>query len=417
MKRLFFGLVASAVLLGAGAVGYRFFNKPAVASGNSYRTATVRRGNVVPVVTSTGTVQPVLSVQIGSFVSGIVSKVNVDFNSKVKAGQLLAVVDPRLYKANMAHEEAAMAKAQADLARINALLEQAIRTEKRGIQLKPKNAISETDLDQGTADRKSLEAQKQQAEAAILECQANLDTAKTNLEYTDIRSPVDGIVTDRKVDPGQTVASQFQTPVLFMVAPDLEKKVYVYAAVDEADIGLIRDAQSRNEPVIFSVDAYPRDTFQGKIAQVRLNPNTVHNVVTYTVVVESSNPRLRLLPGMTAKLSFQIEKRTGVSTVPNAALRFRPKPEQIHEQYRPLLESIVREGRVNREAALPETRTESDKASSPGDDHNRRYVWIAEEDKLSAVEIRVGMSDKNAAELLAGDLHEGQELVVGVQSP
>ncbi len=416
MKRLFFGLVTSAVLLAAGTAGYRCYSAPASISSNVYRTASVRRGDVVPVVTSTGTVQPVLSVQIGSFVSGIVSKVNVDYNTKVKAGQVLAVIDPRLYKANLAHEEAAMAHARADLARINALLEQAIRTEKRGMQLKPKNAISETDLDQCTADRRSLEAQKQQAEATILECQANRDTAKTNLEYTDIRSPVDGLITDRKVDPGQTVASQFQTPVLFIVAPDLEKKVYVYAAVDEADIGLIRDAQTRNEPVFFSVDAYPRDTFQGKIAQVRLNPNTVHNVVTYTVVVESTNPKLRLLPGMTAKLSFQIEKKTGVPIIPNAALRFRPKPEQVHEQYRPLLEKIAREGRVSHDAAFSETPKDRDKTAS-ADEHSRRYVWIVEEDKLVPVEIRVGMSDKNAAELLAGDLHDRQELVVGVQSP
>jgi len=416
MKRLFFGLVTSAVLLAAGAAGYRCYSAPASTSSNVYRTVSVRRGDVVPVVTSTGTVQPVLSVQIGSFVSGIVSKVNVDYNTKVKAGQVLAVVDPRLYRANLAHEEAALAHAKADLARINALLEQAIRTEKRGIQLKPRNAISETDLDQCTAERKSLEAQRQQAEASILECQANLDTAKTNLEYTDIRSPVNGIITDRKVDPGQTVASQFQTPVLFVVAPDLEKTVLIYAAVDEADIGLIRDAQTRNEPVLFSVDAYPRHIFQGKIAQVRLNPTTVHNVVTYTVVVQSTNSQFRLLPGMTAKLSFQIDKKTSVPVVPNAALRFRPKPEQVHEQYRPLLDKIARESRNSRNAASSETSAEGGKTAST-DERNRRYVWTIADDQLAPVEIQVGMSDKNAAELLAGDLDDGQELVVGVQSP
>ena len=136
---------------------------------------------------------------------------------------------------------------------------------------------------------------------------------------------------DRKVDPGQTVAAQFQTPVMFVVAPDLEKKVYVYASVDEADIGLIRDAQKREQPVIFSVDAYPKDSFTGHIFQVRLNPTTVSNVVTYTVIVEAANGELKLLPGMTANLVFQIEKRNNVLTVPNAALRFHPKPEQVRK--------------------------------------------------------------------------------------
>ena len=134
---------------------------------------------------------------------------------------------------------------------------------------------------------------------------------QTNLDFTDIRSPVDGIVTDRKVDSGQTVAAQFQTPVMFVVAPDLEKKVYVYASVDEADIGLIREAQGRDEPVTFTVDAYLNDEFTGKIFQVRLNPTTVQNVVTYTVIVEAANPGMKLLPGMTANLAFQIEKCTG----------------------------------------------------------------------------------------------------------
>ena len=161
--------------------------------------------------------------------------------------------------------------------------------------------------------------------------------AETNLTYTTIRSPVDGVVIDRKVDAGQTVAAQFQTPVLFVVAPDLEKKVYVYASVDEADIGLIRDAQIARQPVIFTVDAYPKDTFQGKIFQVRLNPTTIQNVVTYTVVVESPNPQLKLLPGMTANLIFQIEIHASVPTIPNAALRFYPRPDQVRQSDRAIL--------------------------------------------------------------------------------
>ena len=156
------------------------------------------------------------------------------------------------------------------------------------------------------------------AKAVIEENKAALDLAETNLAYTVIRSPVDGVVIDRKIDPGQTVALQFQTPVLFVVAPDLEKKVYVYASVDEADIGLIREAEKNRQPVMFTVDAYPRDVFHGKIGQVRLNPTTVQNVVTYTVVRRRSpNAEIKLLPGMTANLSFQIEKHIGRLVLPN----------------------------------------------------------------------------------------------------
>ena len=267
-------------------------------------------------------------------------------------------------------QTAGLLHSQADLVRVQALLDQARHDEKRAQRLHPANAISETDFDQCLADRKSLEAQLELAEATIQESQANLETAKTNLEFTDIRSPVDGIVTDRKVDPGQTVAAQFQTPVLFVVAPDLEKKVYVYASVDEADIGLIREAQKRSEPVIFTVDAYPKDIFQGKISQVRLNPTTVQNVVTYTVIVDSANPGLKLLPGMTANLSFQIEKHQDVLTVPNAAFRFYPKPEQVRPGDRAILETTTPEGQSKQgETADPG-------ASISARTSNRRYVWV-----------------------------------------
>ena len=174
--------------------------------------------------------------------------------------------------------------------------------------------------------------------ATIEQSKAALELAQTNLDYTKIRSPVDGIIIDRKVDSGQTVASQFQTPELFKVAPDMEKRIYVFASVDEADIGLIRDAKEHQQPVMFTVDAYPNDLFQGKIHQVRLNPTTTQNVVTYPVVVESPNADLKLLPGMTASLSFQIDKHKNVVRVPNAALRFYPKTEHVRPEDRHLLE-------------------------------------------------------------------------------
>jgi HlyD family secretion protein len=292
--------------------------------------------------------------------------------------------------------------------RIRALLEQAKHTEKRGLDTRAinKGAISETDLDQCVTDRKSFEAQLDLAQAVVLESRADLDVAKTNLDFTVIQSPVDGIVIDRKVDPGQTVASQFQTPTLFIVAPDLEKKVYVWASVDEADIGQIREAQARNEPVTFTVDAYPNDSFEGRIAQVRLNPTTVQNVVTYTVIVASPNHKLKLLPGMTANLVFQIEKHTGVLAIPNAALRFSPTATQVRPEDRGLVEGEADEGQSGDEAA----------AGVSARAANRRHVWIPDGDLLRAVEIVIGLSDKSHTEVVSGGLKEGEEVAIGQQT-
>jgi HlyD family secretion protein len=425
MKRLLVWLVAGAVVVGAGAAGYRHFAGSWSGDNGLYRTAPVRRGAITLAVNSNGTVQPVLSVQVGAFVSGPIEKVAVDFNDKVKAGQILARIDPRTYKWAVAHEQAALAHERADLARVRALLAQAVRNEQRALDLQKKKAMADADMEQAVTDRKSLDAQVQLAEAMIGECEANLATAKTNLEFTEIRSPVDGIIIDRKVDPGQTVAAQFQTPVMFVVAPDLEKKVYVYASVDEADIGLIREAQSRREPVTFTVDAYPKDTFAGKTAQVRLNPTTTQNVVTYTVVVESANPQLKLLPGMTANLTFQIEKRAGLMTVPNAALRFRPKPEEVSAGDRAILDADAGdEGPAAASTGSAAAATAGEKSpggapavgGSPGRDRSRGYVWVLRNGRPAAVEVTTGLSDKTSTELVSGDLADGQEVVVGTRT-
>jgi HlyD family secretion protein len=406
MKRLFLWLAVGAAVLGAGAAGFHHFHEPRPTG--DWRTMAIRRGEIKVVVNSTGTVQPVLSVQVGASVSGPIEKVYVDFNDKVKAKQILAKIDPRNYQAALTREEAALAHARAELERAQAMLEHAIHNERRALQLQARKAIAETDAEQSVTDRKSLQAQVHLDEAAIRECEANLVTARTNLDFTDIRSPVDGVVTDRKVDSGQTVAAQFQTPVMFLVAPDLEKKVYVYASVDEADIGLVRAAQSRNEPVSFTVDAYLNDEFTGKIFQVRLNPTTVQNVVTYTVVVEAANPGMKLLPGMTANLAFQIESCTGVLTVPNAALRFRPKPEQVRRDDRAILDRLAN-GPAGTDAGNGEQ-------TASARQRNIHYVWIAEGDFLTSVEIVVGRGDKSSTELVSGDLPEGREVVVGVQT-
>ena len=200
---------------------------------------------------------------------------------------------------------------------------------------KNKRYISETEMDKYRFSRQMLEAQLLVAQASVQQAEGNMGTSKMYLEYTKIISPVDGVVIDRKIDAGQTLAAQFQTPEMFVVAPGMEKRMYVYASVDEADIGLIRDAQKNEHEVTFTVDAYPDDLFTGKIFQVRVNPTTTQNVVTYTVVVVAPNPERKLLPGMTANLSFQIEKRTkdhqgsqrGAAVLPQAGVRSPGRPE------------------------------------------------------------------------------------------
>jgi HlyD family secretion protein len=415
----FFRWLVIAGVVGGTAYGFTLLPSGIWNRGQSsiYRELAITRGDVMAVVNSTGKVQPVLSVQIGSFVSGPIKRTEVDFNSRVKAGDTLPTVDPRLFEARIAQDEAALAHRMADKARVTALLEQAKNNERRALELRKTKStyISEAEIDQVIADRKALDAQLNLAAAAIKEAQAALSTSKTNLEYTVIKSPVDGMVIDRKIDPGQTVAAQFQTPVLFVVAPEMEKRMFVYAQVDEADIGLIRHAKERKQPVSFTVDAYPEDLFSGVVNQVRLNPETVQNVVTYTVVVEAPNRDLKLIPGMTASLSFQIEKHDGVLRVPNAALRFYPRPEQVHERFRPLLEGTGPLGQPEQPTDAGDGERSAQQKVEASRTRNRRHVWVIDGKLLSAVEVFVGISDNENTELISGELKEGAMLVSGLR--
>jgi HlyD family secretion protein len=411
-------LIILAVL--AGGI-YGFTQIPAGAwgwgNGNSsdYRQQAVTRGDVIAVVNSTGTVQPVLSVQVGAFVSGPIAETKVDFNSRVKEGDVLAIIDPRLFDSKIKQDTASLAHRRAERQRVAALLAQAQNNERRGLDLRKKKAsyISDAEIDQVTAERKALEAQYELAEASVVEAEAALSISKTNRDYTYIRAPVDGVIVDRKIDPGQTVASQFQTPVLFVIAPEMEKRMFVNAQVDEADIGLIRDAKQRNQPVSFTVDAYPDDLFSGVIYQIRLNPQTVQNVVTYTVVVEAPNSDLKLIPGMTASLSFQIEEHKNVLRIPNAALRFYPRPEQVHEQHRELLEGLVEKMEPPEEAQAT-YKSAHEKVEAARTRH-RRHVWIVDGKLLSAVAVTTGISDNENTELVSGEITLGQKLVTGIR--
>lgn len=413
MPRLLKWLLVLGVLVGGVAwIGVRGKSWLEQRSVPKYMTATVSPGRVGTVVTSTGTVKPVLSVSVGAFTSGPIATVHVDFNSAVKKGQLLAHIDPRLLQAAVERDRAAVESQKADLYRVEALLQQAKNNERRARTLRAinKDYLAETDLDQFHFTRLSYEAQIKLGQATIKQAEANLKNSEANLGYTKIVSPVDGVVIERKVDPGQTVAASFQTPELFVIAPDMEKHMYVFASVDEADIGQIRAAQERGKVVQFTVDAYPGDLFEGKIHQIRKNSTTTQNVVTYPVVIEVPNPELKLLPGMTANITFQIEAKEDVLRVPAAALRFVPLPAQVRLEDRHHVE------------ALPATLSAGSRKSTAGEkadqSRNRRHrlVWVKDGELLRAIPVTLGLIENQFAELLDGGLTEGQEVVIGTEA-
>jgi HlyD family secretion protein len=342
----------------------------------------------------------------------------VDFNDEVTEGQLLAKVDPRLYEARVASDEAAKATRLAEVDRVEALLAQAENDERRALRLRQENKdyISDAELDQVKYNRVAQEAQLAVAEAAVKQAVANLANSELNLGYTDILSPVSGIVIDRKIDPGQTLAASFQTPELFVIAEEMDKRMFVYASVDEADIGLIREAERRKEKVEFTVDAYPDHLFEGTIYQVRINPTETQNVVTYPVVVEAPNSERKLLPGMTANLSFQIEKREDTLKIPNAALRFYPKKEQVRKEDHKLLDGAEAESGDEEEADSDERLSAMDRFEA-NRERNRRHVWVVNGEHLKAIEVTVGLSDNRYTELVEGPLEEKQKLVTGLRTP
>jgi HlyD family secretion protein len=377
-----------------------------------YRTQSVSKGDIILVVNSTGEVQPVQKVSIGSFVSGPVKELFVDFNDPVKKDQVLATIDPKLYDSAVLRDTAILKTREAEVKRATARLQQAKNAERRAAELREINPefISETEFDELLFARMAQEAELTVAETNVDQAMANLENSKTNQGYTRILAPVDGIIIDRKVDPGQTLASQFQTPELFVIAPDLDKVVNIFASVDEADIGLIRRAQQEGQPVRFTVDAYPEEIFEnGKIKQVRLSSSTEQNVVTYPVVVETPNAKLKLLPGMTANLSFQIEKKDQVLKIPNAALRFYPDRARVRLEDRVILDG-VNEEKAEENVAANQSASETFQANQK---RRERYVWVEDGEFLKAIKVKIGISDSRYTELLEGEVQDGLALIIG----
>lgn len=450
------------MLAGAGYAAYR----PAVAwwkerNKVTFRTEKVSRGEIEAYVNSTGEVKPVRSVNVGAFVSGPIIQLLCDFNDRVVQGQLLAEIDPRLPTAAVERERATLATREADVERVEAQLQQAKNDEERAKELRAENKdfLSQAEFDRLFYARISLDAQLKVAEAQVLQATANLENAEANLEYTQIVAPVDGIVIDRKIDEGQTVASGFQTPELFVIAPRMDEVMHVFASVDEADIGLIRDAQQAGREVKFNVDAYPNDDFIGTIEQIRFSSTTTQNVVTYPVVVAAPNPDLKLLPGMTADLSFLIERKTDVLRVPNAALRYFPAEALVRPEDRKVLsgesststaddakdepdsvntsgdgdgdseeanaedtevgdagadESTIA-GSTSAEPEVSNSEDEDDDEVTPRRESRVRHVWVKDGELLRAIEVRTGLSDSQYTEVIEGEIEDDEELVVGVK--
>jgi len=359
-----------------------------------YQTAAVERGDLTQVVTATGTLNPVVNVTVGSQVSGIINKLNVDYNSMVKSNEVIAEIDPSTY-------HAAAEQAKADLANAKANLELQQAEAQRSAELFTNKLISSSDYDTAVATL-------HEAQATVQIKQASLDNVTANLGYCKIRSPVDGIVISRAIDLGQTVASSFNTPTLFQIANDLTK-MQIDSSVAEADVGGVVEGQN----VDFTVDAYPYRNFHGVVTQVRNSPTTVNNVVTYDCVISVTNADYKLKPGMTANVSIVIAQRENVINIPNAALRFHPPDSTVVA--------------TNSTATQPATNGVNFAGATGGQNHpsghtrsERRvfhtiYVLSGggRNPRLQPVQIKTGISDGIATEVLSG-LNEGDKVVTGM---
>jgi HlyD family secretion protein len=315
------GITAFLIVATIGAGGGAYYirrGRPEV----QVNTSPITRGDIVDSVGATGTLQAVTTVQVGSQVSGNIQWLGADFNSIVRKGQQIARLDPSLFQTQVEQARANLTRAKADVERNRVGVDDAQTKFKRATELGARSLLPQSELDAARTALDAARAQLQSAEAQVVQAQAAVNQADVNLEHTVITAPIDGIVTSRSVDVGQTVAASLQSPTLFIIAADLTK-MQVNANIDEADVGRIRPAQH----VTFRVDAYPTEEFSGTVAQIRLQPTVVQNVTTYGTVIDVPNEQLKLKPGMTANVKIEIARRSDVLRVPNAAIRFRPTPE------------------------------------------------------------------------------------------
>jgi len=422
IKRVWIWVLAIAVVVGVFAA-FRLSKK----TDPEYFTAKVEKGDIRQVIEATGTINPVTSVQVGSQVSGMISKLYVDFNSKVTKGQVIAEIDPKLFEgavlqaqADLQNSQALLAAAKANLTKDQATQQQNKLDYDRAVGLQRQGVNSQQQLDQAKATYDAITAQVgsdraaiQQAEAQVAQKTATLKVAQTNLDYTIIRAPINGTVVARNIDIGQTVAASLQAPTLFMIALDLTQ-MQVYAKTDEGDVGQIRPGQKAD----FQVDAFPKEMFHGVVFQVRMNATSIQNVVTYDTIVNFDNPDLKLFPGMTAYVSIPVASAIDTVKIPNAALRYKPDlpAEKVQELYRkygiavnPTTQTPPATGppsATGREHAVPKPSTVGNSGLA--------VVWKLEPDKsLRPLQVHVGLTDHTYTALTGGDLQPGDELVTG----
>jgi HlyD family secretion protein len=369
-----------------------------------YKTEAVQRGDLTVTVTATGTLQPTNQVDVGSELSGIVESVDVDYNDRVKVGQVLAKLDTSKLDAQVLQAKAALGQAKASVLEAKATVLETKLKYDRCVAMAEKQMCSPQDLDTDRAAYARAQAGEARAEAAVSQAQATLDAIQTDLSKAVIRSPINGIVLRRSVEPGQTVAASLQSPVLFTLAEDLTK-MELQVDVDEADVGQVKEGQEAT----FAVDAYPGRRFPARIEQVRYGSETVQGVVTYEAILEVSNADLSLRPGMTATADIVVEKLKDALLVPNAALRFSP-PEPDRQDSPRRGGSLLSRLFPRPRHATPRPREEAAAKGREG------RVWTLQDGRLTAVPIETGASNGDMTEVTGGDLRPGQEVVVDVSS-
>ena len=377
-----FIIPAAAIILVAAVIAFFTLKKePAV----TYKTAPVERGDIVASVSATGNLAAVVTVQVGTQVSGTIQKLFVDFNSPVKKGQVIAQIDPSLFTAQVEQTRGNFLAAQANLLKAKADLNDARRSMERNRQLIKDGIVAQSDFDTTENRYEQAVATVKAAEGTVAQTRGSFSQAGTNLRYATIRSPVDGIVVSRNVDVGQTVAASFQTPTLFTIAQDLTR-MEIDTSVDEADISQVKVGQ----PVTFTVDAYPENRFKGTVRQVRSAPVVAQNVVTYVVVIDVDNKDMKLKPGMTANVSIETARKDNVLILPAAALRFRPK-------------------------AGKDAKGKPDTAATPRKmkkEASQQVFILNQENKPEPVPVKTGINNDGQVEIREGNLKENDGVIV-----
>lgn len=381
------------LLIVAAAIFYFKTKKPEI----TYKTAKLERGTIVSTVAATGNLSAVTTVQVGTQVSGTILKLYVDYNSRVKKGQAIAEIDPSLFNASVEQAQGNYLTAEANLQKAKVALADSERTYQRNKKLLADGIIAQGDFDVTETARDAARASLKASEGTVAQTKGALMQARTNLRYSVIRSPVDGVVISRAIDVGQTVAASFQTPTLFTIAQDLTK-MQIEVSVDEADISRIKQGQMAS----FTVDAYPEEKFNGKVVQIRSAPIVNQNVVTYVVVVNVDNSDMRLKPGMTANVSIVVAKKDDVVKIPLSALRFKPKGDDKGAAKGKPQGAAAQVGKGEGKSGERKDRKEP----------AGQIVYLLKDDRPSAVTIKTGIANSGSIEQVDGGLKEGDELII-----